>query len=45
VFPVKKAADWPLVVVDVQHNKTGIVDLDTGGLKYFRRGFIARLQV
>jgi hypothetical protein len=45
VFPLKMAADWPLIVVDAQHNKTGIVDLDTGEPKYFGAGFVARLQV
>jgi hypothetical protein len=44
VEPVKMLASWPLVVVDPQHNKTGIVDLDTGEKKYFGAGFVARLQ-
>jgi hypothetical protein len=38
------SANWPLVVVDAQYNKTGIVDLDTGEPKYFGAGYVARLQ-
>jgi hypothetical protein len=44
VLPVKVSANWPLVVVDAQYNKTGIVDLDTGEPKYFGAGYVARLQ-
>ena len=35
---------WPLVVVDSQDNKTGVVDLDTGEPKYFGSGFVSRLR-
>jgi hypothetical protein len=44
VVPLKMVASWPLVVVDAQYNKTGVVDLDTGEPKYFGAGFVARLQ-
>jgi hypothetical protein len=44
VLPVKMSASWPLVVVDAQYNKTGVVDLDTGEPKYFGAGFLARLE-
>lgn len=44
VLPLKMSADWPLVVVDAQYNKTGVVDLDTGEPKYFGAGYVARLQ-
>jgi hypothetical protein len=44
VFPVKVSVFWPLVVVDPQYDKTGVVDLDTGEPKYYGAGYIARLQ-
>ena len=44
VLPVKMSASWPLVVVDAQYNKIGVVDLDTGEPKYFGVGYVARLQ-
>ena len=44
VVPLKTTASWPLVVVDAQYNKTGVVDLDTGEPKYFGAGYVTRLQ-
>ena len=44
VVPLKMTASWPLVVVDAQYNKTGVVDLDTGEPKYFGAGYVTRLQ-
>jgi len=44
VLPLKVSAPWPLVVVDAQYNKTGVVDLDTGERKYFGAGYVTRLE-
>ena len=44
VMPLKIPASWPMVVVDAQYGKSGVVDLDTGKPKYFAAGFVARLQ-
>ena len=44
VMPVKISASWPMVVVDAQHDKTGVVNLDTGEPKYFGASYVARLQ-
>jgi hypothetical protein len=44
VLPLKMSASWPLIVIDPQYNKTGVVDLDTGEPKYFGAGYVARLQ-
>jgi hypothetical protein len=44
VVPLKMAAFWPLVVVDAQYTKTGVVDLDTGEAKYFGVTYVTRLQ-
>lgn len=44
VMPLKKPASWPMVVVDAQYDKSGVVDLDTGKPKYFAAAFVARLQ-
>ncbi|MCY4056709.1 MAG: hypothetical protein OXG44_01780, partial [Gammaproteobacteria bacterium] len=44
VLPLKVSVNWPLIVVDAQHRKTGVVDLDTGEPKYFGAGYVARLQ-
>ena len=44
VLPAKIPVLWPLVVVDVQSNKTGVVDLDTGEPKYFGATYVTRLQ-
>ncbi len=43
-LPLKVSVNWPLIVVDAQYSKTGIVDLDTGEPKYFGAGYVARLQ-
>jgi hypothetical protein len=44
VMPLKISALWPMVVVDAQYNKTGVVNLDTGEPKYFAANYVARLQ-
>ena len=41
--PVKMSARWPLVVAAVEHNKVGVVDIETGELKLFANGFLARV--
>jgi hypothetical protein len=44
VLPLKIPTPWPLVVVDAQYNKTGVVDLDTGEPKYFGVGYVTKLD-
>lgn len=44
VSPLKVSMPWPLVVVDAQYNKTGVVDLDTGEPKYFGAGYVTKLE-
>jgi hypothetical protein len=44
VWPLKMSVSWPLVVVDPQYSKTGVVNLDTGEPKYFGSGFMGRVQ-
>ena len=44
VSPLKVSTPWPLVVVDAQYNKTGVVDLDTGEPKYFGAGYVTKLE-
>lgn len=44
VSPSKMSASWPLIVVDAQYSKTGVVNLDTGEPKYYGAGFMVRLQ-
>jgi len=43
-IPLKLASARPSVVVDVQHNKVGIIDLGTGEPKFFAAGFLAKIQ-
>jgi len=43
-YPAKVADPLPSVVVDVQFAKTGILDLDTGDLKYYAVGYLTRVQ-
>lgn len=40
---VKMPSRWPLVVAAVEHNKVGVVDLETGNLKRFATGFLAKV--
>ena len=44
VMLLKMSASWPMVVVDAQYNKSGVVNLDTGKPKYFAASFVARLE-
>jgi hypothetical protein len=44
VSPTKMTVPWPLVVVDAQYNKTGVVNLDDGEPRYFGTGFVGRVQ-
>lgn len=44
VLPLKMPVSWPMVVVDPQSSKTGIVNLDTGDPKYFGAGYMARIK-
>jgi hypothetical protein len=44
VLPLKVPTLWPLVVIDAQSNKTGVVDLDSGEAKYFGAGYIAKVD-
>lgn len=43
-YPAKVKEALPSVVVDVQYDKTGILDLDTGELKYYAVGYPTRVQ-
>ena len=43
-YPAKVKEALPSVVVDVQYDKTGILDLDTGELKYYALGYLTRVQ-
>jgi hypothetical protein len=43
VLPVKGGRAEPSVVLQVQHGKTGLVDLNNGELKYYAVGYLARI--
>jgi hypothetical protein len=43
VLPVKGIRVKPSVVLEVQHGKTGLVDLNNGELKYYAVGYLARI--
>jgi hypothetical protein len=43
-FPFLVPGAYPSVVVEVQHNKAGLFDLDSGEPKYYASGFLTRVQ-
>lgn len=44
VIPVLKTTTGPMIVVDPQTTKTGVLDLDTGKPKYFGASYVSRVQ-
>ncbi|HXG70822.1 MAG TPA: hypothetical protein VNJ04_09460 [Gemmatimonadaceae bacterium] len=42
-IPLKMASPHLSVVADIQHDKAGIVDLDTGEVKFFKSGYLGRV--
>lgn len=43
-YPLKVEGVSPSVVVDVQYDKAGLLDLDSGMLKYFKTGYLVRVH-